>query len=165
MDATSEVEVGTLPGGQPFMRAGHGPATILYIPGLMIQSGMPGGAELGSFERGYQPFLDVATFWTVWRKPHTGPTSIAEMAAEYADVIRSDIAPGSGADGAGRPVGVIGLSTGGAIAQDLAVDHPELVSGLVLSLTADRFSKETLALQHRAEALVRHFPRARRGCP
>jgi pimeloyl-ACP methyl ester carboxylesterase len=132
------------------MRAGHGPATILYLPGLMIQPGMPGAAELKSFEDGYKPYLDVATFWTVWRKPHLGPTSIAEMAADYAEVIRTEILPAHGG-----AVDVIGLSTGGPIAQDLAVDHPELVSRLVLSLTADRLSPAALAKNRQAEELIR----------
>lgn len=142
-------EVGTFSSGQPYMRAGHGPATIVYLPGLMIQSGMPGAAELGSYESGYRPFLDVATFWTIWRRPHTGPTSMAEMAAEAADVIRREIAP----DGGG--VGVIGLSTGGVIAQDLAADHPDLVRRLVLSLTADRLDPATLSINREVEDLVR----------
>ena len=42
-------EVGTFPSGQPFLRVGTGPATIVYLPGLMIQAGTPGAAELGSF--------------------------------------------------------------------------------------------------------------------
>jgi pimeloyl-ACP methyl ester carboxylesterase len=148
-DASTETEVGTFPTGQPFQRVGHGPATIVYLPGLMIQAGMPGRAELGSYESGYRPFVDAATFWTVWRRPHEGPTSIAQMAADYASVIRAEIALD------GRPVGVIGLSTGGAIAQDLAVDHQEVVRRLVLSLTADRYSDEALAIGRRAEDLVR----------
>ena len=147
-------EVGTFESGQPFMRAGHGPVTIVYLPGLMIQPGIPGAAELGSYESGYRPFLDVATFWTIWRRPHTGPTSMAEMAAEAADVIRREIVPDGGAGGASG-VGVIGLSTGGVIAQDLAADHPDLVRRLVLSLTADRLGPETLALNRTIQGLIR----------
>ena len=142
-------EIGTFPTGEPFLRIGRGPATIVYLPGLMMRAGMPGAAELGSYEGAFQPHLDAATFWTVWRRPHEGPTSIAEMAANYASVIRAEIAPGGGA------VGVIGLSTGGAIAQDLAVDHPDVVDRLVLSLTADRYSEQALAFGRRAEDLVR----------
>ena len=142
-------EVGTFSSGQPFMRAGRGPVTIVYLPGLMIQPGMPGAAELGSHESGYQPFVDVATFWTVWRRAHTGPTSMAAMAGEAADVIRREIAPDRGG------LGVIGLSTGGVIAQDLAADHPDLVRRLVLSLTADRLDPATLAINGEVEDLVR----------
>jgi pimeloyl-ACP methyl ester carboxylesterase len=142
-------EVGTFSSAQPYMRAGHGRATIVYLPGLMIQSGMPGAAELGSYESGYRPFLDVATFWTIWRPPHDRPTSMAEMAADYAAVIRSEIAPD------GRAVGVIGLSTGGTIAQVLAIDHPDVVRRLVLSLTADRYSEENLAYSREVQGLVR----------
>jgi pimeloyl-ACP methyl ester carboxylesterase len=148
--AVVETRVGTLASGHPYMRSGHGPTTILYIPGLQMQPGIPSKMELGAFESGYQPYLDAGTFWTVWRPGHTFPTPMDAMAAGYAQVIRHEL-QGSG----GRAVGIIGLSTGGAIAQQLAVDHPGTVSRLVLSLNADHFTEAGLAMNRRAEDLIR----------
>ena len=53
-----------------------------------------------------------------------GPYDTARMADDAAEVLRSI---------GGEPAGVIGISMGGAIAQQLAVRHPELVDRLVLT--------------------------------
>jgi pimeloyl-ACP methyl ester carboxylesterase len=77
-------------------------------------------------------------------KPN-GPYSTAEMADDYARLIRSI---GEG------PVRVAGISMGGAIAQELALRHPELVERLVLVSTwarCDEYTKE----------IFRHFSRMR----
>jgi pimeloyl-ACP methyl ester carboxylesterase len=74
-----------------------------------------------------------------------GPYSTAEMADDYAGLIRS---LGTG------PVRVAGISMGGAIAQELALRHPELVERLVLVSTwarCDDYTKE----------IFRHFSRMR----
>jgi pimeloyl-ACP methyl ester carboxylesterase len=74
-----------------------------------------------------------------------GPYSTADMADDYAGLIRSL--------GAG-PVRVAGISMGGAIAQELALRHPDLVQRLVLVSTwarGDDYTKE----------IFRHFSRMR----
>lgn len=63
-----------------------------------------------------------------------GPYRTAEMADDYAELIsRLDLGP----------VGVAGISMGGAIAQELALRHPELVSRLVLVATWARCDPHT----------------------
>jgi 3-oxoadipate enol-lactonase len=58
--------------------------------------------------------------------PPAGPFSVAEMAADILAVL----------DGGGiRRAHVMGVSLGGMVAQELAVDHPERVDGLVLVST------------------------------
>jgi len=54
-----------------------------------------------------------------------GPYRTARMADDAAEVLR--------ATGDGRPAGVMGISMGGAIAQQLALRHPELVRRMVLT--------------------------------
>ncbi len=68
------------------------------------------------------------------------------MATDYAAVIRERWG--------GRPVPVMGISTGGTYASWLAIDHPELVDRLVLAFTAHRVTADVLELQHEA---VDHF--------
>jgi pimeloyl-ACP methyl ester carboxylesterase len=58
--------------------------------------------------------------------------TLAEMAAEYADAIREHF---------GTPVDVVGTSTGGSIAQQLAADHPDTVRRLVLISAACRLGR------------------------
>ena len=71
--------------------------------------------------------------------------TMAEMAAEHADAIRE----------LGAPVDVVGTSTGGSIAQQLAADHPDVVRRLVLLSTACRLGPEGKSLQRRVAARIR----------
>ena len=78
----------------------------------------------------------------VGRRPDLAPGSIAQdVADDYAAVIREQW---------GRPIGVMGFSTGGGYAQWLAIRHPGLVDRLVLAFTGHRITDETRELQRRA---------------
>lgn len=59
-----------------------------------------------------------------------GPYRIGQMAADVALLLLRLNA---------RPAHVLGISLGGAVAQQLALDHPELVRSLILVNTAPRF--------------------------
>jgi pimeloyl-ACP methyl ester carboxylesterase len=72
--------------------------------------------------------------------------TMSELAAEHADGIRTTF---------GEPVDVIGLSTGGSIAQQLAADHPDVVRRLVLVSTACRLGGEGKAMQRAVAARIR----------
>jgi len=69
--------------------------------------------------------------------------SMSDLAAEYADAIRADL------DG---PVDILGTSTGGSIAQQLAADHPDTVRRLVLVSTACRLGSVGRSVQGRMAA-------------
>jgi pimeloyl-ACP methyl ester carboxylesterase len=78
-----------------------------------------------------------------------GPYSTAEMAGDYVQLIRSI--------GCG-PVRVAGISMGGAIAQELALRHPELVARMVVVSSwarCDDYTKE----------IFRHFAAIRAVVP
>jgi pimeloyl-ACP methyl ester carboxylesterase len=53
------------------------------------------------------------------------------------------------------PVDVVGVSTGGSIAQQLAADHPDVVRRLVLASTACRLGPLGRSLQRRVAARIR----------
>ena len=69
-----------------------------------------------------------------------------ELASEYADAIRS---------GLGAPVDVLGTSTGGSIAQQLAADHSDVVGRLVLLSTACRLGPVGREVQSRVAGYLR----------
>jgi pimeloyl-ACP methyl ester carboxylesterase len=72
--------------------------------------------------------------------------TIGAIAAEHAEAI----------DALGRgPVDVLGVSTGGSIAQQLAADHPRSVQRLVLACTGCRLSTTTKRMQARIAQHIR----------
>jgi pimeloyl-ACP methyl ester carboxylesterase len=70
------------------------------------------------------------TVGVVNRRPGLRPqATFIEFAAEYAAMIESEF---------GRPVDVIGVSTGGSVALQLAVDRPDLIRRLIIYSSAHR---------------------------
>jgi pimeloyl-ACP methyl ester carboxylesterase len=71
--------------------------------------------------------------------------SLENMADDYATMIKEEF---------GEPVDVIGVSTGGSIAQHLAAGHPDLVRRLVIHSSAYTLSDSTKRLQMRIASLA-----------
>jgi pimeloyl-ACP methyl ester carboxylesterase len=139
------IEHGTI-GRLPFAAMGTGDP-VLVIAGLSPVTG-PGGDRMAQVTIGPLAVLaDRRRLVLVNRRAGLprGMT-MAEIAAEHAQAIR---------DGLGAPVDVIGTSTGGSIAQQLAADHPDVVRRLVLLSTACRLGPEGKRLQRGIAARVR----------
>jgi pimeloyl-ACP methyl ester carboxylesterase len=86
------------------------------------------------------------TVYAVNRKPGLpAGSTIGDLAGHYAQAIAHEF-PG--------PVCVEGVSTGGSIAQQFAIDHPQLVSRLVLAVTACRLSPNGREAQRRFAELI-----------
>ena len=111
--------------------AGHGPSLVLLH-------------GLGSSRNDW--LLQLPTFIPRYRtvavdlrghggspKP-SGPYRLEQLAADVAELLRRIDA---------HPAHVLGISLGGAVAQQLALDFPELVRSLVLVNTAARFVSES----------------------
>jgi pimeloyl-ACP methyl ester carboxylesterase len=142
-----------LTGGLPCLTVGSGPP-VLVIPGLTPENKIPEGMERRlslPLSRALGP--DFCVYWAN-RRPGLEPgTTIADIASDYATAIEADL--GGRAD-------VVGISTGGPIAIQLAIDRPDLVRRLVLVSTGYRLSP----VGKRAQRLLMKHVRegnARRG--
>ncbi|MFP4636798.1 MAG: alpha/beta fold hydrolase, partial [Nitriliruptoraceae bacterium] len=99
------------------------------------------------------PFQRVFRIYLVSRRAGlTAETTMADLAAHVAAAVRADLP---------TPVRLVGISTGGSIALQTAIDHPDVVDRLVVLSSACRLSdrgrtaqrhlaERTLAGQHRA---------------
>jgi pimeloyl-ACP methyl ester carboxylesterase len=87
------------------------------------------------------------TVYVVSRKPKLPQGyTMRDMSEDYAVMIQEEF---------GGAVDIMGLSTGGPIAQFFALDHPDLVRRLVLASTGYRLTDDAKELQLRVGELAR----------
>jgi pimeloyl-ACP methyl ester carboxylesterase len=134
-------------GKLPYFAVGSG-APMVFLAGLSADTGFESPMERRMNAGMVAPFSEGRRVVFFNRRPGLprGMT-MAEIAAEHADAIREGFG--------GSAVDVVGISTGGSIAQQLASDHPELVRRLVLLSTACRLGPDGRLLQRRVAARIR----------
>ncbi len=145
---TGVVESGVLAGCLPFARFGNGRRSLVIFPGLADAAWDVTSRKWNLLSQ-YCRLADEFTVTVISRKrglPRGYTTR--NMAADYAKAFETDIGPSV----------VMGISLGGYIAQDFAVDFPQYVQQLVIACAAYRVSDEgrkiperwlELAAQHR----------------
>lgn len=134
---------GHFPGGLPYARLGRGPRPLVAIQGLMLDHRPPPRFAVGMYGFLARDYTVLA----VLRRPGLPRgTTIADMAADQAAMIRQAFA---------GPVDVIGTSTGGAIALQLAADHPDTVRRLVVHASAHELCAEAKRWQMELARLAR----------
>ncbi len=120
---------------------------MVYLPGLSTHHGLPTGVGRWAERREVKPYARRHHVW--WMQRPAGlpvGTSIADLADAYADVLR---------DAFDHPVDVVGFSTGGSVALQLAADHPEVVRRLVLLSAACRLGPVGRDVQRDLAGLLR----------
>lgn len=134
-------------GRLPYYAVGEGPPLAL-LGGLSPETGVESDGAV-RFQSGFTtPFASVRRVHFFNRRAHLprGMT-MADVAAEHADALRAGFG--------GQAVDIVGISTGGSIAQQLAADHPDVVRRLVLVSTACRLGPNGRELQRRVAARIR----------
>lgn len=132
--------------GLPHLRLGTG-APLVVLPGLSGRLGTPERLRKWMQRLEIADLSGTRSVWSIDRRSGLEPgISIADLAAEYAATIRTLF------DG---PVDIVGISTGGSIALQLAADYPELVQKLVLVSSAHRLSDHGRETQRTIAALLR----------
>lgn len=143
--ARTDVTEGTL-AGLDLLSWGSGPPVIV-LPGLSAHHRNPTGMERSTQAQGLDGTAERFTVHLLQRRAGLpAGTTMADLAADVAAAIRA------GFDG---PLPVVGASTGGSVALQLAVDHPELVSRLVLACSAMRLGPDGRRRQRRLADLTR----------
>jgi pimeloyl-ACP methyl ester carboxylesterase len=127
------------------MVMGQGPP-LVFLPGLAPQNGRSVGLMRTGDVQSMATF--AKRFTTYWMARPTGlasGTSFAEMTAILAESLAGEF---------DEPVKVLGISTGGSFAQQLAAEHPERVERLVLMSTGCRLGAEGVISQRRMMKLA-----------
>jgi pimeloyl-ACP methyl ester carboxylesterase len=140
------VREGSLSGGLPYLAVGAGPPLVV-LSGLSAEHANPTGLARWFELQTLKPMAKHFTVYAVNRKPGLpAGSTIGDLAGHYAEAVAHQF-PG--------PVSVWGISTGGSIAQQLAIDHPQLVRRLVLAATACRLSPYGREVQRRFAKLIK----------
>ncbi len=127
-----EVSETTLGPGLPTLKIGGGPQPLVYLPGLSLHPGLPTGRERTMAISGWEPLLDRYTIYRIGRRIRPVGTTFREMAEDVAATVEQ----------MQRPVDLMGASTGGAIALELAATRPELVRSLMIVISGVRLSED-----------------------
>ena len=121
-------EVGMFADRLPHVRIGTGGPPLVVLPGMALTAADPRGLTLTAYAHGFRRLAERHTVYVVPRPRGLAPgTTTADLAAAYADVLRPAL---------GR-FALMGLSTGGLIAQHLALVEPA-VERLVLVVAGAR---------------------------
>ncbi len=146
-DTKPKVTTGYFESGLPYARFGSGLRNLVVFEGGGLENKPPSGLMLRMYRGSFDRIAQEYTVYSVTRKPGLpAGYSIRDMSDDYATMIKDEF---------GGPVDIMGISTGGPIAQHFAADHPDLVRRLVLAMTGYCLSKEGKELQRRLCDLAR----------
>jgi pimeloyl-ACP methyl ester carboxylesterase len=139
-----EVKEGRL-GGLPLLSFGEGPPLAVF-PGLGMSNANPSGIQRFGEVRLLSPLAQAFTVHRIGRRVGLEQgTTMADLAEDYAGAIE---------EGFGGPVDVLGISTGGSVALQLAADRTDLVRKLVVAGAACRLSEHGREFQRQSARLA-----------
>ncbi|HSL77013.1 MAG TPA: alpha/beta fold hydrolase, partial [Candidatus Limnocylindrales bacterium] len=107
-----------LPGGLPYFRFGTGPRLVV-LRGFTTTHDNPKGLQRTFEVKLLAPLARRFDVFAVNRAPGLSPgTTMADIARQHAAAIREAF---------GEPIDLLGISSGGSIALQVAADHPDVV--------------------------------------
>jgi pimeloyl-ACP methyl ester carboxylesterase len=140
----TDVRERTLEGGLPCLSFGQGPPLVVF-PGIGMTNSNPTGIQRWGEVRLLSPLARAFTVYRVGRRVGLKHgTTMADLANDYAVALEEEF------DG---PVDVLGISTCGSIALQLAVDKPTVLRRLVVAGAAYRLSEYGREFQRRTAEL------------
>jgi len=130
----------------PYACYGKGRRQLVIFDGLDFNHKPPSGLALKMSTNYLAGLENDYRIYLVKRKEHLPRGySLRNMADDYAEMIKNEL--GGRAD-------IIGISTGGAVAQELAIVYPDLTRRLVLAMSGYRLHPEARELQRRVADLA-----------
>jgi pimeloyl-ACP methyl ester carboxylesterase len=134
---TPGIQRGTFLGEFPYVRFGGGSENLVILPGITLENGPPNRIAAWTYRLGFGRFARDYTVYVINRRrgmpPRMPPRySTQDMAQDYARVIESELGPSH----------LMGFSTGGSIAQYVALDHSRMIRSFLLIVSACRLSEE-----------------------
>lgn len=142
----SNVTVGLLGGGVPYLAVGAGPP-VFMVQGLTPTCEVPTGMERRMALSMAAPLSGEFRVFVVNRKQGLRPgESMADIAGHLVTVIEDEV---------GEAVFLTGTSTGGSVALQLSVDRPDLVRALVVVASAYRLGPRGRQIQREVARLTR----------
>lgn len=139
------VSEGVFGRGLPYLAVGDGPPMVV-LRGLSGENANPTGFERWMELQMVRPLSASLRVHVLGLRPGLSPgTSMRELADDVADAIRATF---------GGAVPVEGISTGGSVALQLAIDHPDTVHRLAVVAAASRLGDTGRAAQRRLAELT-----------
>jgi pimeloyl-ACP methyl ester carboxylesterase len=146
MEKNVATQTGTFLGEFPYVRFGSGPENLVIMPGLTLENEPPNRIAAWTYRLGFGRFARDYAVYVINRRRGMPPGyTTQDMAADYAAVLEQELGPSH----------LMGFSTGGDIAQYVALNHPGALQSLVLVVSACRLSEEGRGICERWQAMVR----------
>lgn len=140
MTSRLDVREGTLAHDLPYFTLGAG-RPLVVLRGFSTVHANPTGLQRLVETRLLVPLARHFRVYAVNRAPGMRPgTTMQDIAEQHADALRTEF---------GGPVDVLGISSGGSVALQLAADHPGAVRRLVLAGAGYRLGPAARAAQLR----------------
>ncbi|MGO4615700.1 alpha/beta fold hydrolase [Nocardia sp. 2YAB30] len=150
LDAELGITEGVLEHGLPYLAIGAG-RPLVFLRWFTPDHANPRGWMRDSEIKVLAPLARQFRVYAVNRAPGMAEgTTMGDIAAEHADALRAQF---------GEPVDVLGISSGGSVALQLAADHPGVVRRLVIASSGYRLDPVAKEGQMRyADAVLRGRP-------
>lgn len=146
IEKQAAMETGTFLGEYPYVRIGNRPENLVILPGTTLENEPPSRVAAWTYRLGFGRFARDYTVYVINRRLGMSPGyTTQDMAADYAAVLERELGPSH----------IMGFSTGGEIAQYVAIDHPASVRSLILVVSACRLSEAGREICERWQALAR----------
>ncbi|WP_037463991.1 alpha/beta fold hydrolase [Shimazuella kribbensis] len=141
------IQEGYILGKYPYLCFGEGPPLVV-LRGIMPSNENSKGIARWAELRMLKPYAQHFTVYSISRRPELpSGTTIADLAEDYAEAIQSEFS---------CPVDILGFSTSGTIALQLAVDHSVLLRRLIVAGTAFKLGQIGKEVQRKyAESLIK----------